>query len=202
LLGTQIVKRFEWILAVDASLGPCSVAVLRAGEVLAFLEEITPQTQAKRLVLMMEEALAAAGCGYADLDAIISTVGPGTFTGLRIGLAAARGIGFAASKPVFGATTLVTAALAATDAPQAFTVTLNAGKGEVYHQSFTRTPFAASGDAGLSAPEELGGAIINIVRPDARHAGLLAFHHPELLVPAEPVYIRPPDAKLPSVKNA
>lgn len=192
---------YNTILAVDAALGPCSVAVLHSGEVVAFLEEITPQTQAKRLTLMIEEVLTAAAAPYACLDAIVSTVGPGTFTGLRIGLASARGIGFSTGKPVFGATTLLTAALAAEAPPERFTVTLNAGKGEVYYQSFTRKPFAALGDAGLCAPEALDGPIISNLRPDARHAGTLAYLHPELLIAAEPVYIRPPDAKLPAIKN-
>jgi tRNA threonylcarbamoyladenosine biosynthesis protein TsaB len=61
---------------------------------------------AEALMPMVIEVLAAAGCVFADLDMVAVTVGPGSFTGLRIGLAAARGMALAADLPCFGITTL------------------------------------------------------------------------------------------------
>lgn len=191
----------DTILAIDAALGPCSVAVTRGREVLAFAREDRPQQQAKQLVLLIESTLREAGLAYAQLSLIVSTVGPGTFTGLRIGLAAARGIGFATGIPVQGAGTLACAALAAGGEDPVLAL-LNAGKGEVYAQAFTLSPFAPLKEAALTLAEAATAAHPGLrvadALPDARHAAFLAHTAPGLLLPPEPLYIRPPDAKLPA----
>jgi tRNA threonylcarbamoyladenosine biosynthesis protein TsaB len=73
------------------------------------------------------------GLGYADLDRVVTTTGPGSFTGLRIGLSAARGIGLARGIPVIGVSSLVALSLGA-DGPA--TVLLDAKRGEAYFQTF------------------------------------------------------------------
>jgi tRNA threonylcarbamoyladenosine biosynthesis protein TsaB len=88
------------ILAMDASFGPCSVCVMRGGEILARAEERGQGRQAERLVPMIEQVLGDAALTYADLTLIATTLGPGSFTGIRIGLATARGIALAAGLPL------------------------------------------------------------------------------------------------------
>ncbi|MEX0583186.1 MAG: tRNA (adenosine(37)-N6)-threonylcarbamoyltransferase complex dimerization subunit type 1 TsaB, partial [Sneathiella sp.] len=91
------------------------------------------------LMPMIEALMRDVGLTYADIDLIAVTVGPGTFTGLRIGLAAARGMSLAARKPLIGVTTLEALAAAV---PEAMTdgrpviATADARRGEVYLQSF------------------------------------------------------------------
>ena len=90
------------ILSIDSAGQGCSVCVWRDHIVLALQEETMARGQDARLIPMIQHVLKEASAGYSDLDRIAVTKGPGSFTGLRIGLATARGIGFAASKPVIG----------------------------------------------------------------------------------------------------
>jgi tRNA threonylcarbamoyladenosine biosynthesis protein TsaB len=93
------------ILALETSGAACSVAVLAAGALAAHRREPMLRGQSEALLPMVRDAMLAAGLGFPDLDLVAATVGPGAFTGIRIGLAAARGIGLAAGKPVLGVTT-------------------------------------------------------------------------------------------------
>ena len=123
------------LLALDAALDGCSVAVLVDGVVLAERADDRPRAQAEVLLPLAAAALDAAGLGWADLDAVAVTIGPGSFTGVRIGLAAARGLGLALGVPVLGVTTL--AALACGLArDEACLAVIDARRGEVYAQRF------------------------------------------------------------------
>lgn len=90
------------ILAIDSAGAGCGVALWRDGKIVTFLHEEMQRGQDRRLIPMIEEGLNQAGCTYADLDRIAVTTGPGSFTGLRIGIAAARGLGLSLGKPVIG----------------------------------------------------------------------------------------------------
>lgn len=190
---------YHTLLAVDSACGPCSAALQAGGNILAYAREEQNSKQSSLLVPMVESVMKQAGLSYRDVDAIVSTVGPGSFTGLRIGLAAAIGIGFAAQRPVHGATTLATLAYAgrlAQEGADSVAAVLNAGKGEVYCQPFGTRPFAPLAAPLLCSPEALPKDIALIREaPDARALALLAYHHPTLLCAPEPLYIRPPDAK-------
>lgn len=99
------------ILAFDTAMASCAVAVLRAdgGGQTHIAETIVhqmPRGQAELLVPMLQDVLAKAGLDFAKVDAIGTTIGPGAFTGLRIGLSTARTLGLALEKPVIGSTTL------------------------------------------------------------------------------------------------
>lgn len=100
------------ILGIDTAAGACSVALWSDGAILDRSEEFE-RGHAERLLPMVQELMAAAGVGLRALDAVAVTVGPGAFTGLRIGLAAARGIALAVGVPCFGVTTLEAIAEAA-----------------------------------------------------------------------------------------
>jgi tRNA threonylcarbamoyl adenosine modification protein YeaZ/ribosomal-protein-alanine acetyltransferase len=95
-------------LGLDTSLSACSAAVhdTSSGKLLAHrLEEMTTG-HAERLPAMVREVIDAAGIGFPKLNRIGVTIGPGTFTGVRIGLAFARGLGLALGKLVVGISTL------------------------------------------------------------------------------------------------
>ncbi|WP_085341006.1 tRNA (adenosine(37)-N6)-threonylcarbamoyltransferase complex dimerization subunit type 1 TsaB [Aquidulcibacter paucihalophilus] len=94
------------ILAIDTALNACSVAVLRSGEVLVSRVEPMAKGQAERLAPMVGEVLAEAGVTAPQIDRIAVTRGPGAFTGLRIGLAFARGFALALDRPCLGISTL------------------------------------------------------------------------------------------------
>jgi tRNA threonylcarbamoyladenosine biosynthesis protein TsaB len=96
------------VLAVDSALGACSAAVIDAegGDVLAMESVEMDRGHAEALVPMVGRVMQEAGIGFEDLDRVVTTIGPGSFTGLRVGIAAARGFGLAADKPVVGISTL------------------------------------------------------------------------------------------------
>ncbi|MDD3181736.1 MAG: tRNA (adenosine(37)-N6)-threonylcarbamoyltransferase complex dimerization subunit type 1 TsaB [Alphaproteobacteria bacterium] len=90
------------ILALDSAADGCNVCLWQDGHVLSLRQEKMERGQDSRLVPLVQDVMAEADIGYDKLDRIAVTRGPGSFTGLRIGLATARGIGFAARKPVVG----------------------------------------------------------------------------------------------------
>lgn len=131
------------LLAIDTGQAACSVALWRDGAVAAHRLSPMPKGHAEALVPMIEEVQAEAGFAFEDLDAFAVTVGPGTFTGLRVGLATARGLAVAAGKPLIGVTTLEAIAWPArreTKEDAAIVATFDARRNEAYLQCF-----AASG---------------------------------------------------------
>lgn len=96
------------ILAIDTALEACAAAVLDTGtsKVIAMESQAMKRGHAEALMPLLARVMKATGIAFAALDRIAVTSGPGSFTGLRVGLSAARGIGLAAGKPVVGLTTL------------------------------------------------------------------------------------------------
>jgi tRNA threonylcarbamoyladenosine biosynthesis protein TsaB len=101
------------VLAIDTALEACSAAVLdtERGGILASESIPMVRGHAEALLPLVSRVMSEAGLEFGALDRIAVTVGPGSFTGLRVGVSAARGIAVAAGKPAVGLTTL--AALAA-----------------------------------------------------------------------------------------
>jgi tRNA threonylcarbamoyladenosine biosynthesis protein TsaB len=96
------------ILAIDTALDACAAAVLdtEAGHPVAQESQAMKRGHAEALMPLIGRVIAQSGVTFAALDRIAVTTGPGSFTGLRVGLSAARGIALAANKPVVGVTTL------------------------------------------------------------------------------------------------
>jgi tRNA threonylcarbamoyladenosine biosynthesis protein TsaB len=121
------------VLAIDTAAPRLQLALLLAdGRVDVSVDEIATG-HAELIFGRIAELLARNGVGYADLGRIVTTTGPGSFTGLRIGLSAARGIGLARGIPVIGVPSLLALSLGA-DEPS--TVLLDARRGEAYFQTF------------------------------------------------------------------
>jgi tRNA threonylcarbamoyladenosine biosynthesis protein TsaB len=96
------------VLAIDTALAACSAAVLDVdrGGILAHESLPMERGHAEALVPMIARVMSDAGIDFVELDRIAVTIGPGSFTGLRVGVAAARGIALATEKPIVALTTL------------------------------------------------------------------------------------------------
>ncbi len=101
------------ILAMDTAGGACSAALWRNGQVVASRFELLRRGHAERLVPMIEAVMAEGAMAYADLDCLAVTLGPGGFTGVRIGLATARGLALACGRPLVGVSNFQVLATAA-----------------------------------------------------------------------------------------
>lgn len=125
------------LLAFDTAQGALSAAVMDGEGVLASSFEPRTRGHAEALMPLLETVLAEAALSFADLDALAVTVGPGTFTGLRVGLAAARGLALARSLPLVGVTTLeAVAEPAGAEADETCVALFDARRDEVYMQAF------------------------------------------------------------------
>lgn len=211
------------VLALDTSLPACTVALVETGPTPRLIgAATTPMAtgHAEALMPMVAAVLAEAGVAIDAVDAFAGTVGPGSFTGVRVGLAATQGLARATGRPVLGISTL--AALAWTcrsrNGPQPVAAAIDARRGEVYLQSFAAdgspldAPRAVRVDEAAAAlPADLGtvfgsGApllaaaagdrLLCVAGEDVAPSpdGLAAAVDPEG-APPRPLYLRPPDAK-------
>jgi tRNA threonylcarbamoyladenosine biosynthesis protein TsaB len=123
------------VLGLDTALGACQAAVLDGDEVLAALAEPMQRGHQERLGPMVQVAVAQAGLSFADLDRIGVSVGPGSFTGVRVGLAFAKGLALALRIPLVGLGTLEALA-ASLDPAGVIAAVIDARRGQVYLQGF------------------------------------------------------------------
>ena len=95
------------ILAIDTAFAACNLAVVDTQNGICHARtEIMARGQAEQLVPLMGTIMAQASLTYADLNLIVTTIGPGSFTGVRVGIATARGLALALDLPVQGVCTL------------------------------------------------------------------------------------------------
>lgn len=145
-------------LAIDTAANFCSACVWDGQRVLGAEERDIGRGHAEQLVGTVEKALVTAGKEFADIGRIAVVVGPGSFTGIRVGVAAARGFGLALGIPVVGVTTLeALAADARAEAEGPVTAVINGGRGQLFIQSFSANglplgePAAVAADAAAPA---------------------------------------------------
>ena len=94
------------ILYIETATDVCSVAISRGDEVIGLKEEAGGNNHAKNLLPFVEEVLKQGGCTVKDLDGVAVSIGPGSYTGLRIGVSTAKGIAYTAGIPVMAIGTL------------------------------------------------------------------------------------------------
>jgi len=129
------------ILAIDTALGACSACVLEAGvaEPLAQEQLAMDRGHAEALMPLVERVMKSVEGGFSSLDRVAVTVGPGSYTGLRVGVSAARAIGLAAGIPVVGVTTVAACAapLIGRESGRVIAAALDARHGQVWFQALT-----------------------------------------------------------------
>jgi len=211
------------ILALDCSTSACSVAVRGPSGLLA-AKSWTGRGQAEAMVPLIGETLAEAGCGWPGIGLIGVTVGPGSFTGLRIGLSAARALSLARRIPIAGVTT---ADLLAFSLPEetrrgrAFLVAIDSKREDLFVQPFGADgapsggiealppeealarhpgPLLVAGDAAEAFRDLRDDLEILSLLPDAKPLSDLALRRwrEGRALPAQPLYLRPPDVALPA----
>ena len=186
------------LIAIDTAAPRLALALLRDGDRVDALVEDMATGQAERLFPALDELLTRAAVTYKDLTRIAVTTGPGSFTGLRIGLSAARGLGLALNIPVVGVPSLFALSLAAQCEPVA--VLLDAKRGEAYFQTFSG-PGIPIGNAALLPMDEArrlvpsNAAIITSPLVDIAALARFAATADPADYPPEAAYIRDADAK-------
>lgn len=207
------------ILALDSALARCAAAVVCDGAVVALQQQDLQRGQAARLPVLVQAALEAAGLPPTALDLIAVTVGPGSFTGVRAGLALAHGLALAAARPLVGVSVgeALAAALPALDRP--LWCAIDSRRGRVFLERdgvVTACPLDALPDppgpialAGGAAPQAaawLAARDHDVMLTDARlpsplHVALAGLRRAEGRLPprpAQPLYVDPPEVRLPA----
>lgn len=120
------------ILAVDTAAKSLSVAVVDSDSLLAEVTLITGQTHSKHLLDSINKVIGLSGLDVSELNGFAVTVGPGTFTGLRIGISSVKGLALASGKPVVGISSLDVLAMQSSGSPYLICTMIDARRGEVY----------------------------------------------------------------------
>ena len=215
------------ILAIDTALDACAAGVLdtRVSKLIAHESLPMARGHAEALMPLIARVMAQSGIGFADLHRIAVTTGPGSFTGLRVGLSAARGLGLAAGKPVVGLTTLTAyaAPVVSSNAGAPIISAIDARHDHLYFQVVSGdgsplirprvAPVAEVLEAArLGAPHIVGNAAQLLAdrwpsdappplhvdaqpAPDIAWIGWLGAAVTPENAPARPYYLRAPDAK-------
>ncbi|HLN40110.1 MAG TPA: tRNA (adenosine(37)-N6)-threonylcarbamoyltransferase complex dimerization subunit type 1 TsaB [Xanthobacteraceae bacterium] len=215
------------LLAIDTALAACSAAVFDTQHGGIVASESLPMLRghAEALMPLIRRIMDEAGAAFADLDRIVVTTGPGSFTGLRVGIAAARGIALAISKQAVGLSTLCAyaAPYLAGDEKAPVVVAIDARHAHVYLQVFAaggRTitgprlaPLSEAVRAAAAAPARIVGSAAQLVAdglavtdatplrvdasgaPDIDWVARMGAALPEGQSPPTPQYLRAPDAQ-------
>jgi tRNA threonylcarbamoyladenosine biosynthesis protein TsaB len=223
-LGVQTIMR---VLAIDTALSACAAAVLDTdrGAVIASQTVLMKRGHAEALMPLIARVMDEAQIEFAELDRVAVTVGPGSFTGLRVGIAAARGIALAAGKPAIGLSTLAGFAaphIAENDKSTVVSV-IDARHQHVYLQIFGNggrtlvppriAPLREAVRAAMTGPARIVGSGADIVAavwpaseappalveqleaPDIGWVARLGAAAGESHGPPKPLYLRAPDAQ-------
>jgi tRNA threonylcarbamoyl adenosine modification protein YeaZ len=217
------------ILAIDTSCGAVSACVAESGAAAALAVETLPMARghAEALAPMLQRLTAGIEGGFSSLDRIAATVGPGSFTGIRIGLATARAIGIGLSVPVVGVSSLAAfiGPLLVDPQPGVLAAAIDARHGRLYLQLFEANGrpllparLAPARDAIRligAGPVRLAGSGAPLLAAEAQRIGLAAeiagpVDFPDVVSvarlglvadpsqsPPRPLYLKAPDAQAP-----
>jgi len=215
------------LLAIDTALAACSAAVFDTQNGGIIASESLPMIRghAEALMPLIRRIMDEAGTAFRDLDRVVVTTGPGSFTGLRVGIAAARGIALAINKPAVGLSTLsaYAAPYLADDDNAPVVVAIDARHSHVYLQVFAaggRTvtgprlaPLSEAVRAAAAAPARIVGSAAQLVAdglavtdatplhvnaagaPDIDWVARMGAALPEGQSSPKPQYLRAPDAQ-------
>ena len=222
------------ILAIDTSMAACSAALLSgadSGSACTVRRALPGRRHAEILMPMVVDVMAQAGIGFDALERIAVTVGPGSFSGVRVGVAAARGLALATGASLTGMTSLAVMAAGARNQleigqDEPLSIVHDARRGQVYfgrfdgdghvrgevellspeaaaEQSDRRAWLAGSGAALVAAADPSKSFSLGLpdLLPDAEDLARLAIHVEPDTAPLSPLYLRPPDAKPQSGKS-
>jgi tRNA threonylcarbamoyladenosine biosynthesis protein TsaB len=223
------VRSLMFVLALDTALGACAACVLdvAAGRVLAQQSLPMERGHAEALMPLVSAVMAESGIGFSQLDRICATTGPGSFTGLRVGLSAARGIALATRKPAIGIGTLTAFAAPEISEGGVYPVisAVDARHGHVYYQVVSGSgaalvrpkiaPIAQVYEAArFGLPVIVGNGahlvakdwpvavppakVVTTVAPAIDWVAWVGAAVDPLDAPARPTYLKAPDAKLPT----
>lgn len=225
MIGRAQYSRLMNVLAIDTSTSACSAALLRGDDIVARRLTVMSRGQSEALMPMIRAVLDESGLPVAALDLLAVTVGPGAFTGLRIGLAAARGFALASALPLAGVPTPLAVAASVPESERegrTLVVALESRRDDPWIQLFAPdlTPVGAVEALGsaalaarLSGPVLVAGDAAERVRaalPDAAVASSPGWPDAAIVArvgaelwrtgrawPAEPLYLRAPDVTMP-----
>ncbi|MCJ7615839.1 MAG: tRNA (adenosine(37)-N6)-threonylcarbamoyltransferase complex dimerization subunit type 1 TsaB [Desulfobacterales bacterium] len=124
------------ILAVDTATKSCSVAIVEKESIIAEITLSIKQTHSKHLMEMIDTVLNMSGLTVSELDGFAVTRGPGSFTGLRIGISSIKGFAMASGKPIVGVSSLDSLAMQCCFSSYLVSPLLDARKGEVYFSRY------------------------------------------------------------------
>lgn len=186
------------VLVIDTAGGACQAGVFVDGHPVAKLRDDMTHGHAEALLPMVRAAAERAGVGFGTLRAVVVTAGPGSFTGLRVGLAAAQGLGLGANCPVIAVSSFIAWAF---DAGRAVRVALDTRRGDAFVQSFDGLGVARdepairpvaealAAEAGMDIVGDLAGGVAPSLDAVFRAAGVAAHRRPPV-----PIYLRGADA--------
>ncbi len=210
-------------LALDTALGLCSVVVFDDEGVIAFRAEPMTKGHSERLAGLVRDVVAETGEGFGALSRIGVVVGPGSFTGLRVGLAFALGLGAALDRPVIGLSALDALATSGPGGgPDRTAALIDARRGQVYARLWSGGLALGPAEAltvetarervrDLGGPRLLMGSGATLIQDDRPDTSVLPLAGPSAdalarltrqadpaLSPARPLYLRAPDATPPT----
>jgi tRNA threonylcarbamoyl adenosine modification protein YeaZ len=215
------------VLAIDTALGACSACIWQAGDAAPLAAEtiLMERGHAEALLPLIDRLASRVEGGFESLDRVAVTIGPGSYTGLRVGISAARGIGLAAGIPVVGVATLSAflAPLMTRERRGLFTAAIDAKHGHIYIQAIAPggrsiiQPSLMTYREALrllgSGPLLVTGSAAAVLAAEAYNQGIQAIVNEASLIPdivwvarlgaiadpnqalPKPLYLREPDAK-------